>query len=100
MELEKYNIFSFTNGGDLKVNSNMKCQLFSLWLFSSKRFMYVFGDELFSSIFACNMLRYGFIFICFLLPLFSASFSLFSFLLNINKLRKPKKNTSDDLKNK
>lgn len=101
MELEKYNdIFSFTNGWDFKVNSNMKCQLFSLCLLSLKRFMYVFGEEVFSSIFVCNMLKYWFIFICFLLPVTSASFSLFFFLLDINKLRKTEKYKHCDLKNK
>lgn len=53
--------------------------------------MEVFGDELFSSVFAHNMLKYWFIVICFLLPVISVSFSLFSFLLDINKLRKIEK---------
>lgn len=98
-ELEKYNdIFSFTNGWDFKVNSNMKCQLFSLCLLSLKRYMYVFGDELFSSVFACNTLKYWFIVICFLLPVISASLSLFSFLLDINKLRKTEKYKCCDFK--
>lgn len=80
--------------------SNMKCQLFSLCLLSLKRFMNVFGEELFSSIFVCNMLKYWFILICCLLPVISAPFLLFFFQLDINKLRKTEKCKHYALKNK
>lgn len=51
-------------------------------------------------LFACNMLKYWFIVICFLLPVISLSFPLFSFLLDINKQGKTEKYKCCDLKNK